>query len=513
MKDNLKQRIIIIIHTILLILVSLILIVYPMYLSDFIDNTSDIDMLKKISLIIIILFFTKNIFKYCDVLLQNYLKNIMEYNIKKQISKKILYVNYLRFVKIDSGKLININNDVENVINFYINFISILVKDMLLMIGIIYIAFQKISYIPFIFVFMILILVYLFQKVKINSVYKVKNTKESFDRMITLFSETFHIIEEFYFIKKDNFLINRLRRTIKIFFKNEVVSNFISYEYWISSLFVFGCMKLIILTIGIFLISKDMISLGSIYLFIYYIDMMEDPIMDMRLQLETLPNIEESKNRIKEIMSLETNELSYGDICFDGEIKEIELCNISFSYAENYIFKNFNLKLYPKTYVMSSPSGTGKSTLINLLARLFDVSNGTIKYNGIDIREIKKGELSRKIEYIDQRIVAKSGEFIKDIIGNGEKTKNLMKLFKIDKTLDSDTLELSDGEFKTLFLIKTLLSNKDILILDEVFLGIDDYKCNLFFDLLKNLNKIVIIISHEARIIDKADEVINIGNN
>lgn len=91
-------------------------------------------------------------------------------------------------------------------------------------------------------------------------------------------------------------------------------------------------MKIVVLLVGVVGLYRDVLSLGAVYLFVYYIDMMEDPIMDMRIQLEIIPNIEESKKRINDIISLREDELSYGSKSLDKKVEEIVVDSISFSY-------------------------------------------------------------------------------------------------------------------------------------------------------------------------------------
>lgn len=513
MKIDFKKRLIIFVHGILLLAISLIMIIYPTYISKFMDGFSDYSILRQINLAIIFLLISKNLLTLFDKLLENLLSNTIEYDMKRELVNRVIYSSYLDIISIEEGKLINLNNDIDQLLDFYINFLSVLFKNIILILGILYFSIKKTYYIALTFVFMLIVLVILFKKIKDGAKIKVKETKESYDRMISTFSETFNLLEEFYFIGKDKFLISRLNDKIHIFFEKDIVSNFISYQYWLSSLFVFGFIKIIILIIGFLSLNIDLISLGSLYLFIYYIDMIEDPIMDIRLQLETLPNIEESKNRIKDMLGLESSNMLYGNVTMDEEIDCIELSNIDFSYANKEIFRNYNLNIFKKIYVLSSPSGSGKSTLINLIVRLFDVSSGSIKYNGIDIRELKKGQISQKIEYIDQKIELTNGQLIRDVISNDSRSKRLLDKFGIDRNFDTYTSQLSNGEYRTLYLIKALLSNKDIIILDELFLGIDDHKCDIFFDLLKGLDKIILIISHEERIVKRADEVIRFARS
>ncbi|NVF10777.1 ABC transporter ATP-binding protein [Anaerococcus sp. AGMB00486] len=511
MKIDLRKKFIIVIHGILLILISLIMVFYPIYISKFIDNISNIYRLKNIFLVIVLLMIAKGIFNIFDMLLENYLNYSLEYDLKKTLMSKLLDSSYLNIIREDEGKLINLNEDVDSLIDFYINFLSIIFKNILILSGIFIVSVNKLSYFSSLFIVMIIVFLILINKIKKKSKSKVKNTKAAYDRMISLFSETFTLLEEFIYIDKDTYLINRLRKSILKFFNYEVISNFISYEYWISSIFVFSSMKIIVMISGIFLIENGLVTLGSLYLFIYYIDLIEDPIMEIRLQLETLPNIGVVKERIFDFLDLNSRKLEYGNYVLSEKVSKIEFTNVSFAYSENEIFKDFNYTFRKKKYLIRGASGSGKSTLINLMVRLFDPIDGSIKYNDMDIRMLKKGYISEKIEYIDQKIELSNEAIIADVISENQESKKILNSFLPNKDFATPLDELSNGEYRSLYLLKALNSNKDIIIMDETFLGIDEGKCDTFFKLVDNMDKIIVIISHEERIIAKVDEVIDFG--
>lgn len=513
MKIDLQKKIIIVIHGVLLILISLIMVFYPIYISKFIDNISNINRLKNIFLVIVLLIIAKGIFNIFDMLLENYLNYSLEYDLKKTMMSKLLDISYLNIIREDEGKLINLNKDVDSLIDFYINFLSIIFKNILILSGIFIVSVNKLSYFSFLFIVMIIAFLILLNKIKEKSKIKVKNTKEAYDRMISLFSETFTLLEEFVYIDKGTYLINRLRKSISKFFSYEVVSNFISYEYWISSIFVFSSMKIIVMISGIFLINNELVTLGSLYLFIYYIDLIEDPIMEIRLQLETLPNIGIVKERIFDFLDLNSRTLEYGNYDLCEKVSKIEFTNVSFAYSEKEIFKDFNYTFSKKKYLVRGVSGSGKSTLINLMVRLFDPIDGSIKYNDIDIRMLKKESISKKIEYIDQKIELSKDAIIADVISENQESRKILNSFLTNKDFATPLDELSNGEYRSLYLLKALNSNKDIIIMDETFLGIDEGKCDAFFKLADNIDKIIVIISHEERIISMADEVIDLGKN
>ncbi|MDD7306281.1 MAG: ABC transporter ATP-binding protein [Peptoniphilaceae bacterium] len=511
MKIDFKKKVAIVFHGIFLIAISILMVAYPVYIAKFIDNISNVNILKDIVLIIIGLIVSKLILNIFDNLLTLYLTSELDYEMKKTIAKKLLFCSYLDLVKEEEGRLLNLNNDIDVLIDFYINFLTIIIKNFLMLCGIFIVSISKFSYFSIVYIAMLLILFVLFNKIKASSYVKFENTKNTFDKMISIFHETFVTFEEFYFIKKDKFLVSRLRKAIDTYFDFDLVSNFISYEYWLSSIFVFTSMKIAAMILGFFLIPKNLISIGALYLFIYYIEMIEDPIMEIRLKLETVPNIKLSKERLVKVLRLK--DISYGPKTIDKKLETIDLDKLSFSFGDKKIFDNYKMELSQKIYVLKGPSGSGKSTLINLICRLFDPSDGFVRYNGIDIKNFKKNEINRKIEYIDQRLDLDNKKTVEDVIVKDGESIKLLREFSINKSFNTPLSQLSNGEYRSLYLIKTLKSSKDILIMDEIFLGLEDDKCDKFFDLAKNLKKIIIIISHEKRIIDRADEVISLGKN
>ena len=122
MKIDSRKKFIIAIHGIFLILISLIMVFYPIYISKFIDNISNIYRLKNIFLVIVLLMIAKGIFNIFDMLLENYLNYSLEYDLKKTMMSKLLDISYLNIIREDEGKLINLNKDVDSLIDFYINF-------------------------------------------------------------------------------------------------------------------------------------------------------------------------------------------------------------------------------------------------------------------------------------------------------------------------------------------------------------------------------------------------------
>ena len=91
---------------------------------------------------------------------------------------------------------------------------------------------------------------------------------------------------------------------MKRLFDADFISSYVSYRLWIVSIFSFGFIKSLILLIGTIGFSTGSITPGTIYLFIYYIDMLNDPMEELRIQLQAIPAVSESIKRIKLLLAM-----------------------------------------------------------------------------------------------------------------------------------------------------------------------------------------------------------------
>lgn len=116
-----------------------------------------------------------------------------------------------------------------------------------------------------------------------------------------------------------------------------------------------------------------------------------------------------------------------------------------------------------------------------------------------------KGELSKQIEYIGQNEITNISkkEIVKDFNNSDFVKSNEILDFNLDE-------ELSLGQYQYLYLCKALFSEKSVLMLDEIFTHIDSTKVQKVFEILKNQNKIIIIITHESEIMSYCDEFIDL---
>lgn len=206
----------------------------------------------------------------------------------------------------------------------------------------------------------------------------------------------------------------------------------------------------------------------------------------------------------------------------------IELKNISFIKDNKKILDNINLKLDDtKFYALTGPNGSGKSTLAKIIMGLIESTSGSILYNGEDITNKNITERANMgIAFAFQQPVKFKGITVFDLlkfamnkdINRMDACKYLAKVGLcakdyVDREIDSS---LSGGELKRIEIASILARNPKVAIFDEPEAGIDlwSFKAlnNIFKELEKTNNGVTLVITHQERILDIADEIILLEN-
>ena len=237
-----------------------------------------------------------------------------------------------------------------------------------------------------------------------------------------------------------------------------------------------------------------------------------------------------SANRINEVLD-EENKIKEGSFDKDTEEKgTVEFKNVSFKYpdADEYILNNISFKANKgETIAFIGSTGSGKSTLINLIPRLYDTTEGEVLVDGINVKEYTFKNLNNKVGYIPQKAIMFTGS-VKKNITYGETSKkitdedimNAIKISQSDFVLDLDGelkapisrggTNLSGGQKQRLSIARTIARNPEIYIFDDTFSALD-YKTDL--NLRRELKRYTkdstsIIVAQRIGTIMNADKII-----
>jgi ATP-binding cassette, subfamily B, bacterial MsbA len=207
--------------------------------------------------------------------------------------------------------------------------------------------------------------------------------------------------------------------------------------------------------------------------------------------------------------------------------KEIEFKNVTFSYGEEPVLNNFNIKIEKgKTVALVGQSGSGKTTVTHLLNRFYDVTNGIITIDGINIKNLKKDSLRNMIAYISQEPLLFNDTIRNNILlgkpnATDEEVIHACKLANaydfiqekalgLDENIGDRGGKLSGGQKQRLTIARAILKNAPILILDEATSALDAESEKIVQDAMNQLmeNKTVLVIAHRLSTIKNADNII-----
>lgn len=245
------------------------------------------------------------------------------------------------------------------------------------------------------------------------------------------------------------------------------------------------------------------------------------------------PRASVSADRIKEVLDTETK-VCDGTFSSDTKLMgEVEFKNVSFKYpdADEYILKNISFKAKKgDTLALIGSTGSGKSTIVNLIMRFYDATEGEILIDGKNIKEYKLDALYKKIGYVPQRAVMFNGS-VKYNISYGDKKvsekdmKNAARIAQASEFIDkmpkgydanvsSGGTNISGGQKQRLAIARAVAKDPEIFVFDDSFSALD-YKTDytLRKELKKNAkDKTNIIVAQRIGTILNADEIIVLEN-
>lgn len=315
------------------------------------------------------------------------------------------------------------------------------------------------------------------------------------------------VVDKPYIIKMlglKNVFIEKLDELYEKFFKDVFVKS-VKYNNIAGSIlsFIESFSSIIILLIGAVLVGMGEISAGSVAAMVGYFSVFNSILSDIGFIITQTPIMKNLSDRLHVLYS-DQEIISNIKI---NDIVNIEIKNLSYNYGENKAFSNINFKIkqYDKVAVCGK-NGSGKSTLLKIAAGLITGYAGSFKINGIELQKINLYNFRNKVAFAVQEPYLFSGT-VKDNIKIGKanasdiEVERVMDLVSIkylsDKKISMDNNDLSGGEKQKISIARALLKDAPILILDEPSNNLDSDSINWLKEIINNINKTVIYISHD----------------
>lgn len=470
-----------------------------------------------------------SLFTFVQINLMNRVGQNIVSNLRKKVFSHIQHLPLSYLDNFSTGRLITrATNDVEALNEMFTDVLINLFRDVFLLMGIVFIMFRmnvSLALIGFVAVPLIFLVTYYFKN-KIKKNFQV--VKSLIGRINGFFAENLsgmklvqifnretekqqefkELNDEYHKATLFQIKMNSLLRPIIEILQNVTIAVLVWYSMG--------------------RIMNQTLELGVVYAFTNYVKQFFAPINDLAENYSTIQSAIVSADRIFELLDQE-------DILEDLEVGlpmekikgEIEFKNVYFAYnEEEWILKNLSFVVKPgETAAFVGATGAGKTTIINLISRFYEIQKGEILIDGVNIKEYKLKDLRRNVAVVLQDVFLFSGDIKSNISLNTSITENdISKSLELSCSSDFiDELPLginepvkergstfSAGQKQLLSFARAIAHNPSVLVLDEATANIDTKTEQLIQKSIENVsaNRTTLIIAHRLSTIRNADKII-----
>ena len=458
----------------------------------------------------------------------------IEFDVKNEIFSHYQSLDQVFYKKNRTGDLMNrISEDVSKVRMYYGPVLMYGTNAIILFIVIISYMFSvapKLTIYSLIPLPILSIFIY-----KISDLINKKSTKvqESLSDLSTYSQESFSGISVLKSFNIQDLIFGKFDKYALESFKNNLSLAKIQAWFFPIILFLIGLSNLIVIYIGGKEFIDGNIEIGVIAEFIIYVNMLTWPVTLVGWVTSIVKQAEASQKRINEFIDSKTK-LKNGDLTISKkDSKSIVFKNVSFKYDQTgiEIFNSFDLKIEEgKTIGIVGKVGSGKTSILDLICRIYDPSGGDIFIGDKNLKSLKLSELRKIISYVPQNNFLFSESIQKNIqFGNPKATKDQVQKAAILSEIDSEILKfdkgydtilgergvtLSGGQVQRLSIARSFIKDSEIYLFDDCFSSLDsDTEDRIISNLKNNFNnKTLLIVSHRVSCVRHADKIIVLEN-
>jgi subfamily B ATP-binding cassette protein MsbA len=497
---------------------------------DSIEKYGDFRVLLFMVCIIVVIFLLKNLSNYLAMFYITFLRNGMLMDLRNAMYEKIISFPLSFYSEKRKGDTIaRLSNDVNEVKNSVISMLEMIVREPLtILFSLIMMLFLSVKLTLFVFIFLP-ISGFLISRIGKSLKKKSLKVQQEQGTFLSILEETMgglRIIKAFNaeptFSKKFADSNKRYNN-----YANSVLNrqNLASPVSELMGIIVIG----ILLVYGGYLVFIDQTMEASF--FIGYVLLAYNILTPAKAIAKASYAVKRGDGAAARILEILESENTITDI--ENAVEKlsfesnIEIKNISFKYDDHYVLKNFSLTIPKgKTVALVGQSGSGKSTIANLLTRFYDVNEGSIEIDGVNIKDISKKSLRSLLGVVSQDSILFNDTVANNLkLGRPNATeKNLLEAAEIsnsyefiknlpqqfDTNIGDSGNKLSGGQKQRLSIARAVLKNPPIMILDEATSALDTESERLVQDALENMmkNRTSIVIAHRLSTIQNADLIV-----
>lgn len=485
--------------------------------------------LYKILLILFLIYLSITVITYIRQVIIRVMVGKIGYDIRKQIDQKINSLSIATLDKQKDGDIISlVVNDTGVILDSLPELLSQSFYSIIVVVGILVMMFSiswqmtlvALLSVPFIMIVGVVIM---------SGARKYfKTTQDEIAKINSHVDEMYsnHLVIQSYNGQKD--AISKFEKLNNSLVNSALKSQFFSGLIFPITAFINNIAYVIIIIFGATKVLDGSINIGNLQAFIQYNQQFTNPLQQIAQLSTNLQLVSAASMRIVNFLKLEEMETEEDKLELKEVKGDIRFENVCFSYVEGkQIIKNFSLdvKQGDRVAIVGS-TGAGKTTLINLLMRFYELDSGRILLDGVDISQLKRSEIAKNFSMVLQDAWLFNGSIYENIAYGNEfnseqEVEMAAKLANADHfistlnhgykmIINEDSSNISQGQKQLLTIARAFLGNKKVLILDEATSSVDTRTEKLIQEAMEKLmyNKTCFIIAHRLSTIKNADVIL-----
>lgn len=494
----------------------------------------DFDAIKRILITLILLYVVSAIFSFIQGFIMSGISQKVAYNLRDELVKKINRLPMKYFDTRTHGEVLSkFTNDIDTLaqslnqsLTQIITSVTTLVGVFIMMLSIsVVMTFSALLVIP-ISLFIITFIIKRSQKY-------FKNQQEFLGQVNGQVEELYggHVVVQAFNGEEDS--INEFNKINNKLYESAWKSQFLSSTMQPIMMFVGNLSYVVVSILGGYLVIKNKIEVGDIQSFIQYVRSFNQPISQMAQISNQLQSTAAAAERVFEFLNEEEEDITVENpVSIEGLQGKIDFEHVEFGYNEDrIIIKDFNANVkHGQKVALVGPTGAGKTTMIKLLMRYYDVNSGAILVDGHNIKDFNRGELREMFGMVLQDTWLFSGS-IKENIRYGRLNASDEEVIEAAKAahvhhfiktlpdgynmvLNEESSNISQGQKQLLTIARAILADPKILILDEATSSVDTRTELLIQKAMDNLmeGRTSFVIAHRLSTIKDADLILVIND-
>lgn len=488
---------------------------------------TDYSALRRLAVIYGIVLILNGLADVAEMWLLQFTGQSIIFTIRQQVFEHVHSLPLRFFDTNPVGRIVTrVTNDVESLSQMYTQIIIRLFRNTVLIIGyaVVMIGINlKLALLCFAFFPVILVLTVVFRTVS-RRTYRIVRNKVS--QLNTFLSENISGMKLIQVFAREKEKAEEFEGRTKDLYRSQMKELFIMAVFRPSiNLIANAALAIILYNAGVSVLAGTL-TIGTLYVFTNYIRSFFEPIMDIAEQFSTLQNALASAEKIFSVLDEENPIIEKENPTKLGTVKgKIEFRNVWFAYEnEDYVLRDVSFTIEPGQRVaFVGATGAGKSSILNLIGRYYEIQKGEILIDGVNIRDLSTEEIRGAIGQVQQDVFVFTGDIKSNIrlLDDGITDERIREsaiavnadrfIDRLPKTYDEPVTErgatLSAGQRQLLSFARTLAYDPRILVMDEATANIDTETEELIQDALETLMKgrTTIMVAHRLSTIQHAD--------